>query len=113
MRWVQISAAVIEVNLKLGLSTLKAWEALDEACEKGEVESYRDDENHFFVHETSLANWIKAKSRKPKRASRKLSLAQEAIKDIWPDDIPDTVTNPQIEREVGDWLARKQLRKFD
>jgi hypothetical protein len=115
--WVRISAAAAEAQRQLGGPLADANDAVWDACDANEIVSRRDDDGDYWVLDTSLLVWLKAQQRPRKRTSRKLALAQEAIKAIWPDGIPNTVTNPQIEREVGSWLdayfARQQLRKFD
>jgi hypothetical protein len=38
------------------------------------------------------------------RTSRKQGLVRQAIKHLWPDGIPEALTNPQIEKQIGDWI---------
>jgi len=39
------------------------------------------------------------------RAGRKLGLAHTAISQLWPEGLPEAVANPQIEKQVGEWVA--------
>jgi hypothetical protein len=41
------------------------------------------------------------------RASRKLGLARAAVIDLWPQEQkpPGALTNPQVEKQVGEWIA--------
>jgi hypothetical protein len=39
------------------------------------------------------------------RASRKLGLAMKAVTHLWPEGPPDALTNPQIEKQVDDWIT--------
>jgi hypothetical protein len=39
------------------------------------------------------------------RTSRKLGLARTAIKDLWSGQPPEALTNPQIEKQVDDWIT--------
>ena len=38
------------------------------------------------------------------RASRKLGLARTAVKHLWPEGLPEALTNPQIEKQVDEWI---------
>jgi hypothetical protein len=63
MIWVPFSAAVHEAERQLGISVLKAHEALSAAVENNEVTSRRD-EDDLFVLDTSVLDWIKAQQRR-------------------------------------------------
>jgi hypothetical protein len=39
------------------------------------------------------------------RASRKQGLARTAIKHLWPEGLPEALTNPQIDKQVDDWIT--------
>jgi hypothetical protein len=39
------------------------------------------------------------------RASRKLGLARTAVKHLWPEGLPEALTNPQIEKQVDEWIT--------
>jgi hypothetical protein len=41
----------------------------------------------------------------PIRASRKLGMARTAVKHLWPEGPPEALTNPQLEKQVGDWIT--------
>ena len=115
--WVQFRLAAEEVERRLGVTWGRAQKLLLDACDNGELE-WEPHEGGPNISYTDFWPWLEAKQspRKSKRASPKLVLTKEAIKAIWPDGIPNTVTNTQIEREVDGWLEahfkQKQLRKL-
>jgi len=39
------------------------------------------------------------------RASRKQALARTAVKHLWPQEPPEELTNPQIEKQVDEWIT--------
>jgi hypothetical protein len=39
------------------------------------------------------------------RTARKVGLARTAIRDLWPELVPEALTNPQIEKQVDDWIT--------
>jgi len=39
------------------------------------------------------------------RTSRKLGLARTAVKHLWPQEPPEELTNPQIEKQVDEWIT--------
>jgi hypothetical protein len=51
------------------------------------------------------------------RAGRKLGLARTAISQLWPEGLPEALTNPQIEKKVNEWATayskKNNLPKFD
>jgi hypothetical protein len=66
----------------------------------------------------SLQHWIDELGEEPKeaaepvldtkaRASRKLTMARTAISDLWPQEQkpPEELTNPQIEKQVDEWIT--------
>jgi hypothetical protein len=59
------------------------------------------------VSKTDFEHWlnraVKSDVQKKKR-SRKLDLAERAIKRLWPDGVPDDLLNKQIEKEVSAYL---------
>jgi hypothetical protein len=56
---------------------------------------------------TTAVRWIKRPYGAPKaRASRKLALARIAISKLWSQGIPETVSSPQIEKQVDDWITK-------
>jgi hypothetical protein len=39
------------------------------------------------------------------RTARKLGLARTAAKHLWPEGLPEALTNPQIEKQVDEWIT--------
>jgi hypothetical protein len=66
----------------------------------------RPDLNQVDVSQSDLRYWLDKQPRRAEptaeRISRKRAWAEQAIKALWPKGIPEPLTNPQIERAVGD-----------
>ena len=61
-----------------------------------------------MIHEDDFRQWLNntiADALSPKdRRSRQQDLVREAINAVWPDGGWKHLSNPQIEKQVGDWL---------
>jgi hypothetical protein len=80
-----------------------------------EVDQATDEDGcHYWVRlsEEDFKYWFsQRKTPRAKPLPRKLALAKEAISDLWPDGIPETITNKEIEKQVGEWIAEDCKRK--
>jgi hypothetical protein len=69
----------------------------------------------YFVNVSrpDLLGWLrknkKAKSTKP-TGKRPRDVAKQAVKELWPNGIPDTLTNRSLVKQVGDWLKQHSVR---
>jgi hypothetical protein len=61
----------------------------------------------YWLHKQAEASGRPAKELVPPigRASRKLGLARTAVKHLWPQGSPEALTNPQIEKQVDEWIT--------
>jgi hypothetical protein len=56
----------------------------------------------------ALADWGQLRPQpqdRPERVSRKRSLVSKAISTLWPEGVPDAVSNPVLVHSVGNWLT--------
>lgn len=65
-----------------------------------------------MLNEDDFRHWLRPKSLTLKRISRKRISAADAIAAIWPDGIPEGVTNPELDRRVNIWLKDNRLAEL-
>ena len=56
----------------------------------------------------ALGDWGQSRPQpqdRPERVSRKRSLVSKAINTLWPDGVPDRVSNSALVHSVGNWLT--------
>jgi hypothetical protein len=90
-------------------ASAKAWPAGD-----GKLDSEKRWHDTVLVSEADLQHWLKKQTKlEPRqRSARPRDIAGEVIEGIWPErDIPKTVSNAQIEQQVGKRL--KELGRSD
>jgi hypothetical protein len=81
-----------------------------------EVDQATDEDGcHYWVRlsEEDFEYWL-SQQKKPraKPLPRKRALAKQAISELWADGIiPETVTNKEIEKQVGEWIAEDCKQK--
>lgn len=63
----------------------------------------------IMLSQIHFNDWLKPKSLTLVRKLPKRSSAEDAIKHIWPDGIPDGIVNGDIEKKVGAWLKERGL----
>ena len=56
------------------------------------------------VSETDFQKWLRTKQSRKTVPSRKLDLAKIAVNALWPNGIPESVQNKQIETEVSNYI---------
>jgi hypothetical protein len=70
--------------------------------------------NYFVsISKTDLLGWLdkKALGKRPKPVGKRpRDVAKQAIKELWPNGIPDTLTNRSLVKKVGDWLKQHNVR---
>src|SRR6516164_11467180 len=68
--------------------------------------------NYFVsISKTDLLGWLDKKSVKPKPVGKRpRDVARQAINELWPNSIPDTLTNGSLVKQVGDWLKQHKVR---
>jgi hypothetical protein len=61
----------------------------------------------YWLHKQAEASGRPSKELVPPigRTSRKLRLARIAVKHLWPEGPPEELTNPQIEKQVDEWIT--------
>jgi hypothetical protein len=107
LMWVVFQLAAEEVERRLGLSWGAAQKLLIEAVKNGDVVS----KDGYYVLDTSLTEWLKAKQGPAKRSAPKRDLAEQAVKALWPDGAPEALTSQQIVYEVGKWIVDYRKRQ--
>ena len=56
------------------------------------------------VSKIDFQKWLRAKQSRKAVPSRKLDLAKQAVNALWPNGIPESVLNKQIETEVSNYI---------
>jgi hypothetical protein len=88
------------------------WDAGDEEPQLIKPSEWLKDQVDFEASETldirisddDLRHW-QGPTEPAERTASKRNWAKQAIKALWPDGIPKPLGNPQIEKQVGDWLT--------
>ena len=64
------------------------------------------------ISKTDLLAWLDKKAvGKPKPVGKRpRDVAKQAINELWPNGIPDTLTNGSLVKKVGDWLKQHNVR---
>jgi hypothetical protein len=85
------------------------------AWRQREIDLMTDDDGCKYivsVSKTDLDDWLdnnckKAVGKRPQSVSKRpRDIAKQAINELWPNGIPDTLTNGQIVKRTGNWLKQ-------
>jgi hypothetical protein len=80
-----------------------------------EIDLMTDSDGCYYfvsISKTDLLGWLDKKAvGKPKPVGKRpRDVAKQAVNELWPNGIPDTLTNTSLVKQVGDWLKQHNVR---